>query len=136
MNTKQVIVARRDLKMPAGKLAAQVAHAAMGAIKSQMFIARHPEEYPATVHEYVLLVEEGTALADWWEGIFTKPVLGCADHAELESIEAKAREAGLPVCKITDSGKTVFNEPTVTCIAIGPCEVEDFVGITDHLRLY
>lgn len=131
MNTKQVIVVRRDLKMPAGKMAAQVAHAAMGAIKSQMLVSASDEK-----REYTLVVENDTVLANWWEGIFTKPVLGCADLAELEAIEAAAIAKGLPVCKITDSGKTVFNEPTVTCLAIGPAEVQDFEGVTDKLRLY
>jgi PTH2 family peptidyl-tRNA hydrolase len=132
MPTKQVIVARRDLNMPPGKLAAQVAHAAMGAIKSQMLVTATEEQ-----REYTLVVENDTALAEWWEGIFTKPVLGCKDLAELEAIEAKAIAAGLPVCRITDSGKTVFNgQPTVTCLAIGPAFNEEFEGITSHLRLY
>jgi PTH2 family peptidyl-tRNA hydrolase len=132
MSTKQVIVVRRDLNMPVGKIAAQVAHAAMGAIKSQMLVSASDEK-----REYTLVVENGTALEDWWEGIFTKPVLGCKDLAELEAIESKAIEAGLPVCRIVDSGKTVFNgQPTVTCLAIGPCFIGQFEGITSHLRLY
>lgn len=129
--SKQVIVVRRDLNMPAGKVAAQVAHAAMGAIKSLMMVSATEEQ-----REYTLVVEDGTALADWWEGIFTKPVLGCKDLAELEAIEAKAKAAGLPVCRITDSGKTVFNgQPTVTCLAVGPADNAAFEGVTSHLRL-
>lgn len=132
MPTKQVIVVRRDLNMPVGKIAAQVAHAAMGAIKSQMSVASVKGQ-----RFYSLQVIDDTALADWWEGIFTKPVLGCADLVELEAIERRATMAGLPVCRITDSGKTVFNgQPTVTCLAIGPCFNEQFEGITSHLRLY
>ena len=131
MTTKQVIVARRDLKMPPGKLAAQVAHAAMGAIKSEMAVQTFDN-----MRRYILDVYNDTAMAEWWEGIFTKPVLGCKDLDELLAIEEKAKAAGMTVCRITDSGKTVFNEPTVTCLAIGPDFNEKFEGITGHLRLY
>jgi peptidyl-tRNA hydrolase len=136
MSSKQVIVVRKDLGIPAaqlvGKLAAQVAHAAMGAIKSEMTV-----EVQSGRRVYTLIVEDDTAMADWWEGSFTKPVLSCKDLAELLTIEEKAKAAGLPVCRITDNGRTVFKgEPTVTCLAIGPAFNEQFDGITSHLRLY
>jgi peptidyl-tRNA hydrolase, PTH2 family len=132
--SKQVIVVRRDLNMPVGKIAAQVAHAAMGAVKSQMDVEANTDE---GYRDYILRVHDESALADWWEGAFTKPVLACRDLDELLQIEKKAIEAGLPVCRITDSGRTVFNgQATVTCLGIGPADDSAFDGITNHLRLY
>jgi PTH2 family peptidyl-tRNA hydrolase len=47
----------------------------------------------------------------------------------------KAKEAGLEVHIITDSGRTEFKEPTKTCLAIGPDLSEKIDTITGHLKL-
>ena len=41
--TKQVIVVRKDLKMPRGKIAAQASHASVGALLQSMFGKRLEE---------------------------------------------------------------------------------------------
>ncbi|GAB5440558.1 MAG: hypothetical protein Fues2KO_09070 [Fuerstiella sp.] len=51
-------------------------------------------------------------------------------------IHDKAVDAGLEVHLMTDSGKTDFNEePTRTCLAIGPNEAEKIDKITGELQL-
>lgn len=56
---------------------------------------------------------------------------------ELEELHQKALALGLDSHLVTDHGLTEFNGvPTVTVLAIGPHNVEDFQGITDHLKLY
>ena len=39
-------------------------------------------------------------------------------------------------CLIEDYGFTCFNEPTKTCLALGPCYPEDLIELTKKLQLY
>lgn len=137
-NVKQVIVVRKDLNMPIGKIAAQVAHASMGAIKQLMSVSiindSNNEPY---IKSYRLTCQRESVLWKWWEGEFTKIVLECNSLEELHSLEQQALEQNLPVCKITDNGHTVFNgKPTVTCLAIGPYKSADIDKITGKQKLY
>jgi peptidyl-tRNA hydrolase, PTH2 family len=144
MNTKQVIIMRKDLKnteghkVKSGKLVAQGAHAAMGCVKDMMeekIITNYKGEKLYT--EYTLRVEPDSVLEDWWEGAFTKITLGCDTLQELFDLQKKAKAAKLPVVIITDAGRTEFGgKPTVTCIAIGPAESKDIDKITGHLKPY
>jgi len=95
---KQVILVREDLGMPAGKLAAQVAHASV---------------------ECVLKSDQGKIQA-WKKEGMTKIVLGVKDkqHLLLKMRQAKAEK--LVYALIEDAGRTFFTEPTVTCLGIGP----------------
>lgn len=121
MNTKQVIVMRKDLNMRRGKEIAQGAHAAMAflSIKEQQVI-------PLSVVE-----------RDWLEGKFTKICVRVDSEAELDEIVAKAKAAGVECHLIVDSGKTEFGGvPTKTCCAIGPDLAEKVDLITSSLKLY
>jgi len=110
---KQVIIVRDDLKMPKGKLAAQVAHASVDAVlksKKKMIIL--------------------------WKSLGMKKVcLKVNSLDELLSYVNKAEEAGLITSVITDAGKTVFKQPTTTCAAIGPNSDEKIDSITKELKM-
>lgn len=111
---KQIIVVREDLLMPAGKLAAQVAHASVSNVLTSA---------PEDIH---LWMRTGQA----------KSVLGVGSLKGLQKYARLAQEAGLVVRIITDEGRTVFAEPTVTCCAIGPAPEELIDAVTGKLRLY
>lgn len=160
MNTdlvKQVIIARRDLKMPAGKLAAQVAHASMsfmsrGLIRPETTITEDPwshglwfggkgndSENPIQsvlkIEERKLVVDEVLAL--WLDGAFTKIVLMVHSEEHLLELYNLANLKGLRTSLILDEGRTVFKGvPTHTCVAIGPNLIERIDTVTKGLSLY
>jgi PTH2 family peptidyl-tRNA hydrolase len=127
--TKQVIVLRTDLKMPTGKAVAQGAHASL-----KVFFDRINRA--ASVGGKLVIENIQSEEYDWIHGIFTKIALGCDSEADLVALYEKAKEANLPHSLIQDAGKTVFNEVTTTCIAIGPGPVEAINAITGHLKMY
>ena len=110
---KQVIVVNEELKLPPGKLAAQVAHAAVGAF----------------------LEASASARTAWLKDGMPKVVLAGNSTAHLVELETLAREAGLPVMLIEDAGRTVVPEGTVTCLGIGPAKDALFVPVTGALKL-
>lgn len=127
MEVKQVIVVRKDLKMPVGKIAAQCAHASM-----KVFVDRG--NFLDTRAFFVSDIPE--PMYQWFAGIFTKIVVGIDSEEELLALYEKAKEQGAPCALITDVGNTCFKGvPTNTCIAIGPCEVEEIDALTGHLKL-
>lgn len=129
MSTKQVIVVRRDLNMPPGKLASQVAHAAMAFLSRKLKPTHYYNRNNCTVGL-------STAERDWLDNSYAKVVLGVDSEEELEAIAKKA-ESGYEVHRIVDDGRTVFNGvPTFTCVAIGPQYNFLIDQITGHLRLY
>lgn len=123
MQTKQIIVMRKDLKMRRGKEIAQGSHASMA------FITRRLDE-----HGKVLLSK---AEQEWLDDSFAKVTLQVNSEEELLDIEAKAKELGLEVNLVTDSGRTEFGGvPTHTCLAIGPDYVDRIDPVTKDLKLY
>ncbi len=113
---KQVIVVRSDLKMGKGKLAAQVAHASLGAA-----------EEAASKREGWLL--------EWKEGGQAKIVLRVAGEEALRDIHGRARAAKLPAALIEDRGLTQLEPGTLTCVGIGPGPDEEVDRITGKLKL-
>lgn len=112
---KQVIVFRKDIQMNKGKMIAQGAHAAMMCLLDTFVSAQ---------------------VNEWAHGAMAKIAAGVDTLEELDALEAAAREAGLLVYAVNDSGKTVFKGiETKTCIAIGPAKSEDIDKITGHLKL-
>ncbi len=111
---KQVIVARHDLEMGEGKLAAQVAHAALDA-------------YDAA---------DDRVADQWRSGGQRKVVLRADDEDTLFEVHESARRAGLPRALIRDAGRTQLESGTVTAVAVGPAPEEDIDRITGDLSLY
>ncbi len=110
---KQVIIVNEALKLPRGKLAAQVAHASVAAL---------------------LETESRTQIA-WLEEGMPKVVLKVEDEAALRDLEQKAASLGLPVSLIEDAGRTVIPEGTITCLGIGPAEDARIDEVTGGLKL-
>jgi peptidyl-tRNA hydrolase, PTH2 family len=111
---KMVLVVRTDLGMGRGKIAAQVAHAAVTAA----------------------LQEQGTAaFVAWSRAGQPKVVLKIAGETELTQLCAQAHAAGLPVQVIRDAGRTQIVVGTMTCCAIGPAYSDDVDRVTASLAL-
>jgi peptidyl-tRNA hydrolase, PTH2 family len=113
---KQVIVARTDLKMGKGKLAAQVAHASLGAAEEAM--RRNEEWYD-----------------EWKTQGQAKVVVKGSSEAELREHFKRAKSMGLPASLIQDAGLTQLEPGTVTCLAIGPAPSVLVDKITGQLKL-
>lgn len=110
---KQVILVRADLKLPAGKLAAQAAHASV---------------------EAVLRSAQSDVKAWRSEGMM-KVVLKVKDEKELRKYQQHAKDVVLVTAIITDAGRTVVAPGTVTCMAIGPAKVSEIDAVTGELPL-
>ena len=113
---KQVIVVRMDLKMGKGKLAAQVAHAAIGAAEESRGM-------------------RGSWYQDWKQQGQAKVVVKGTGEAELQELFKKARVMGLPSSLIQDAGRTQLEPGTVTCLGIGPAPAELIDRLTGQLKL-
>lgn len=140
MQSKQVIILRKDLNMRKGKMVAQGSHASLGVILN-MFNddQKIPESPPEIINgEYTLslTIKENSPLDAWLRGVFTKICVSVNSEQELLDIYEKAKNAGLPCTLIKDAGFTEFNGvPTYTAVAIGPDEVEKIDAITKNLPL-
>ena len=110
---KQAILVCMDLKMPKGKLAAQVAHAAVHAVQDS----------------------NDFKLGEWKSEGSKKIVLKVQDRKELLTYIRKARKNDLITSLIKDAGKTFFKLPTVTCGAIGPDEEDKIDAVINDLKL-
>ncbi len=113
MGYKQVILVRHDLKLPKGKLAAQVSHASLeAALKSQRGV-----------------------LDEWRSEGGKKVVLKAAGLDELRRYDAMARKEKLITALITDAGHTTVEPGTITCLGIGPDREEKIDKVTGLLKI-
>lgn len=132
IDSKQVIIAVRG-HMPEGKLASQVAHAAVANVLNMEY-TRHTKD---GVVYLTLTYPENSSEQHWMEESFTKVLLGVDTQEEMLEIYEKAKANNMNVSLIEDEGRTVFNGvKTITCLGIGPHSRDSFVGITDHLKRY
>lgn len=137
---KQVIVIRKDLNMPSGKLAAQVSHASLGcilnlAVKTKTDLDDDNVEYNLNI-KLNSNNDNDKATIDWLFNRFTKVVLYVKSEEKLLEVYKKAKNKGLNTVMIEDMGFTIFDGvKTKTCVGIGPCYTEDLVGVTDKLQL-
>lgn len=110
---KLVCLVRKDLQMGVGKIASQVAHAAIAAARD--------------VLEPVLL--------EWEESGECIIVLAVEDEAELHRLLQTAEASGLQTQVMADAGRTEVEPNTITVGAIGPAPADAIDRVTGHLAL-
>ena len=113
---KQVIVARTDLRMGKGKLAAQVAHASLAAAEESMR-------------------KNSTWFDQWKSQGQAKVVVRGVGEEQLLELQRKARTLGLPTALIQDRGLTQLEPGTTTCLAVGPAPSSIVDLVTGELKL-
>ena len=147
---RQLIIARKDLNMSAGKLAAQVAHASWAFLSN---IIRHEGEYAPYQkfnNTYYLELEiEKDIMEQWFCGIFTKTVCEAKNKNQLLKAKAIAEEMGMKegidfflikdACN-TELEPEEFDENgigrTLTCIGFKPLDDEIVWKISKKFQLY
>jgi len=110
---KQVIIINESLKLPRGKLAAQVAHASLATFLTA--IPSHQQE--------------------WLKVGMPKIVLSASSEQEIMELYQKALAATLPTQLVKDAGRTVVAAGTITCAGISPAPENEINAITGHLKL-
>ena len=113
---KMVFVVNHELKMGKGKIAAQVAHAAVKAT--------------------LACGEQDPSLLDAWFKTGQKKICVKGDSAHhLDHLSSDAKKNGILVNKIHDAGHTQIPAGSFTVLALGPCRDEDVEIITGDLKL-
>ncbi len=112
-DSKQVIIARADLKLPKGKLAAQVAHASVDCV------LRSPRR----------------KVMRWRRQGMKKIILKVPGLKELREFHSLAMQKGLVCSLITDAGYTTVRPGTVTCLGIGPDISKKIDELTENLKM-
>ena len=141
MSYKQIIIARKDLKMSVGKICAQVSHASMAFLSN--FIKEN-----ADIDGHIDAWIDKDILDNWINGIFTKVTLQARNKNHLLKAKIMAEEMGMVEGEdfflINDNCLTEL-EPeeigendvgrTLTCIGFKPMDSEiiDKIGKKYHL---
>lgn len=116
MEYKLVVAVRDDLKMSGGKLAVQVAHAAVACALSAK----------AGKSEW---------FSKWYGEGQRKVVVRAKDLGHLRELEMEATRLRVPKAMISDAGLTELAPGTTTCIGIGPAPASVIDQITGSLPL-
>lgn len=116
---KMVFVVNSELSMGVGKIAAQVAHAALG------------------LHRILLQFQSkyGESLLNWNEYGETKIVLRGESTKHLIDLERKAIECDLPCYLVHDAGKTQVKAGSTTVLAVFG-SIRNVDKVTSSLKLY
>ena len=101
MELRLYCVIRGDLEIPAGKLMVQAGHAFVSAM-------------------YKAWADHAEQVTNYMENSQPKIVLKAKNEAALRRAKAECLTLGIPCYLVTDAGRTVFLEPTTTCLGIGP----------------
>ena len=117
MEYKLVVVVRTDLGISKGKMAAQVAHAAVNcALKSRK--------------------SDSSNFNKWFDEGQKKVVVKGQNESTLRNLQQHAREVGLVSSLVTDAGLTEVPAGTVTCLGIGPASESEIDSITGDYSLF
>lgn len=159
---RQLIVARKDLQMSPGKLAAQVAHASMAflsnmirnhgkAIYDQSNVIQRGEnwfEIPVSKWSVYLEIQDDI-YREWFNGVFTKTVCEAKNLKQLLKVKTIAEELGLQEGKdffliwdacLTELKPEMYDDDgtgrTLTCIGFRPLDDETAWKISKKYQLY
>jgi len=116
MEFKQCIVIREDLKLSPGKLAVQVAHAAVMAVERAEKMDR-------------------SAISDWKSEGQRKVVLKVAGVPDLFRLREEADRAGIASAIVVDAGLTEIPAGTITALGLGPAQAKLMDKVTGKLKL-
>ena len=117
MEYKLVVVVRTDLGISKGKMAAQVAHAAVNCtLKSRK--------------------SDSSNFKKWFDEGQKKVVVKGQNESTLRDLQQHAREIGLVSSLVTDAGLTEVPAGTVTCLGIGPASESEIDSITGDYSLF
>ncbi len=116
MEFKQCIVVREDLKLSAGKLAVQVAHAAVMAVE-------RAEKSDRSV------------VSAWKSEGQKKVVLKVPGVSDLFRLREDAEKAGIPSAIVADAGLTEIPPGTITALGLGPAGNKQLDKLTGKLKL-
>jgi len=125
----QAIIVRKDIEIPKGKLAVQVAHASVGAYL-QVDNMQLDDDCFINIEKIIEIQD------NWFNEGQRKIVFKVNSLNDLYSIKVLADEKHIPNYLVEDFACTVFKEPTVTCIGLGPVSIEKMNEITKGLKLY
>ncbi len=150
---RQLIIARKDLNMSPGKLAAQVSHASM-AFLSRIIreggLQKRVSLDTGEMERYeIMITMDSTIYDDWFCGVFTKTICEAKNRNQLMKAVALAQEQGLSENQdfflIKDNCLTEL-EPeeigedgvgrTLTCIGFRPLPDETAHAISRKYQLY
>jgi PTH2 family peptidyl-tRNA hydrolase len=116
MKLKQAIIIRTDLGMGKGKIAGQVAHAAVQAAES---IRRYcPDWYYS-----------------WLDEDQTRIILKVDNEVKLQELARNAFDSNINPAKIYDAGRTQLEPNTFTTLGIGPAPEEKIDPLIRDLKL-
>lgn len=144
---RQLIIARKDLNMSPGKLAAQVSHASMAFLSRSI---RGQGEKMALSNDYVVaLTFPKDVYEQWFMGVFTKTVCEAKNLKQLLKAKLIAEELGLKegqdfflimdAC-LTELKPEIIDSDgvgrTLTCIGFRPLDDETAWKISKKFQLY
>ena len=116
---KMVIVVREELRMGAGKVAAQCVHAALGAY-------RHATEAGGGAL---------SALHIWQMTGEATIVLKVPDLQGIRAVAGAASALNVNTHAVHDAGRTQVEAGSLTCLAVGPAPVDVIDSLTGSLKL-
>jgi len=113
MEYKQCLIIRSDLKLTQGKVAVQLAHAAVSAYERSDHITK----------------------SRWFNEGQRKVALKVPTLKDLYELKSIAEARGLLTALVIDAGLTEVPPGTVTALGIGPTKEEDLDKVTSDLKL-
>jgi PTH2 family peptidyl-tRNA hydrolase len=157
MEYKMVVLVRKDLKISEGKLAVQVAHAAVTcALELKRTNGKWFSKWNAEGQKKVVLkVEDETELREFERLANAKDLVACTvqdaglteegqkkvvlkveDEMDLREYERMANAKNLVACTVQDAGLTEVPPGTTTCLGIGPAPEHLIDRLTGDLQLW
>lgn len=147
---RQIIIARKDLEMSPGKLAAQVAHASWAFLSNGIRKCLPNAKFDTYEGKYTFKLSLDKDIAeDWFGGIFTKTICEAKNKNQLLKAKEIAEELGMVEGKdfflIMDACNTELTPEevdengigrTLTCIGFKPLDDEIAWKISKKFQLY